>query len=221
MTHSDDDGLVVPPRLAPTQVAILPVTPKEETRSQVLEACDRLSKELNGQSIFDSAVRVELDDRDLRGGEKYWQWVKKGVPITVEIGPRDLENGTVFVGRRDLGGKREGMQRDEFVSSIGNLLSGIQKNLFDKAEAFQKEHTKVIDSKDELYEFFSPSSSSKPEIHGGFARIHWDRNTQWEEQLKNDLKVTVRCIPEGESEPGTCLFSGDSSPGRVVVAKSY
>jgi len=221
MTHSDDDGLVVPPRLAPTQVAILPVTPKEDSRAQVLEACDALARELREQYAFDLPIRVEMDDRDLRGGEKYWQWVKKGVPLTVEIGPRDLENGAVFVGRRDLGGKREGMDRAELVSSAGRLLAEMQGNLFSRARAFQEEHTREINSREELYDFFTPKNSSKPEIHGGFARIHWDRDARWEEQLKNDLKVTVRCIPEGESEPGQCPFSGQPSTGRVVVAKSY
>jgi prolyl-tRNA synthetase len=221
MTHSDDDGLIVPPRLAPTQVAILPVTPKEDSRAQVLESCETLLKEIKAECAFDLPVRAEMDDRDLRGGEKYWQWVKKGVPLTVEIGPRDLENNSVFVGRRDLGGKREGMNRKELVSSIGSILTEIQRNLFTKASSFQKEHTHEINSKDELYDFFTPQNQSKPEIHGGFAQIHWNRDTRWEEQLKNDLKVTVRCIPDGESESGDCLFSGEKSPGRVVVAKSY
>ena len=221
MTHSDDDGLIVPPRLAPTQVAILPVTPKEDSRAQVLESCETLLKEIKAECAFDLPVRAEMDDRDLRGGEKYWQWVKKGVPLTVEIGPRDLENNSVFVGRRDLGGKREGMNRKELVSSIGSILTEIQGNLFTKASSFQREHTHEINSKDELYDFFTPQNQSKPEIHGGFAQIHWNRDTRWEEQLKNDLKVTVRCIPDGESESGDCLFSGEKSPGRVVVAKSY
>ena len=221
MTHADDDGLIVPPRVAPTQVAILPVTPKEDSRSQVLEACEVLSNEINECTAFDEPVRVEIDDRDLRGGEKYWQWVKKGVPLTVEIGPRDLENGTVFVGRRDLGGKREGMKREEFISSLKDTLIAIQESLFAKAQDFQKDNTREIDKCDELYEYFTAKNSSKPEIHGGFALIHWDRNPKWEEQLKNDLKVTIRCIPEGVSVPGTCLFSGQPSPGRVVVAKSY
>ena len=105
MTHADDDGLIVPPKVAPTHIVILPVTPKEDTRPQVLEACERLAKELRDLAYAGSPVRVELDDRDLRGGEKYWQWVKKGIPLTVEIGPRDLENGTVFMGRRDHGAK--------------------------------------------------------------------------------------------------------------------
>jgi prolyl-tRNA synthetase len=221
MTHADDDGLIVPPRVAPTQVAILPVTPKEDSRPQVLEACEALSRKINECTAFDEPVRVEIDDRDLRGGEKYWQWVKKGVPLTVEIGPRDLENGTVFVGRRDLGGKREGMKCEEFISSLKDTLITIQKNLFTKAQDFQKDNTHEIDKLDELYEYFTAKNSSKPEIHGGFALIHWDRNPKWEEQLKNDLKVTIRCIPEGVFVPGTCPFSGQASPGRVVVAKSY
>jgi len=187
----------------------------------VLEACEALAHELREQYAFDLPIRVELDDRDLRGGEKYWQWVKKGIPLTVEIGPRDLENGTVFAGRRDHGGKREGIDRAELVSNAGRLLAEMQGNLFARARAFQEEHTREIDSREELYDFFTPKNSSKPEIHGGFARIHWGRDARWEEQLKNDLKVTVRCIPEGESEPGQCPFSGQPSPGRVVVAKSY
>ena len=221
MTHSDDNGLVVPPRIAPTQVAVLPVTPKEGSRSQVLEACKKLMVEIKSLLAFDLPVRVELDDRDLRGGEKYWQWVKKGVPLTVEIGPRDLENDTVFVGRRDLEGKREGMPRNEFVKNLAQTLGDIQENLFTQAKNFQKENTRDIDNKEELYQFFTPKDSSKPEIHGGFANIHWDRNPLWEEQLKNDLRVTIRCIPKGDSAPGICPFSGQPSPGRVVVAKSY
>jgi len=221
MTHSDDNGLVVPPRIAPTQVAVLPVTPKEGSRSQVLEACKKLMVEIKSLLAFDLPVRVELDDRDLRGGEKYWQWVKKGVPLTVEIGPRDLENDTVFVGRRDLEGKREGMPRNEFVKNLAQTLGDIQENLFTQAKNFQKENTRNIDNKEELYQFFTPKDSSKPEIHGGFANIHWDRNPLWEEQLKNDLRVTIRCIPKGDSAPGICPFSGQPSPGRVVVAKSY
>jgi len=221
MTHSDDNGLVVPPRIAPTQIAVLPVTPKEGSRSQVLEACKKLMGEIKSLLAFDLPVRVELDDRDLRGGEKYWQWVKKGVPLTVEIGPRDLENDTVFVGRRDLEGKREGMPRNEFVKNLAQTLGDIQENLFTQAKNFQKENTRDIDNKEELYQFFTPKDSSKPEIHGGFANIHWDRNPLWEEQLKNDLRVTIRCIPKGDSAPGICPFSGQPSPGRVVVAKSY
>jgi prolyl-tRNA synthetase len=221
MTHSDDDGFIVPPKVAPTHVVVLPVTPKEDTREQVLDACRKLAGRLGEKTFAGSTLRVELDDRDLRGGEKYWQWVKKGIPVTVEIGPRDLENGTAFVGRRDQGAKREGTDYEAFVDGIEGMLEDIQKNLFERALAFREKNTREIDSKEELYAFFTSSNLEKPEIHGGFALVHWDRDPKWEEQLKNDLKVTVRCIPDESGEEGSCVFSGNHSPGRVVLAKSY
>ncbi len=221
MTHSDDDGLVVPPQIAPCHAVILPVTPKEETRGKVLEACERLAMELRAQKFGDSRILVNLDDRDLRGGEKYWQWIKKGIPLTIEVGPRDLDSGTVFVGRRDLGAKRKSMKKDELVTKISKILGEIQKALFERALAFREEHTRKFDDIKDLYSFFTPEDLNNPSIHGGFASVHWDRDCKWEEQLKNDLKVTVRCIPDDEAEPGTCIFSGNPSPGRVVLAKSY
>ena len=221
MTHSDDDGLIVPPKVAPSQIVILPVTPKEETRGKVLEACSNLKKQLEDIQFSGAPIRVEQDDRDLRGGEKYWQWVKKGIPLTVEIGPRDLENKTVFVGRRDNGSKREGMNLEEFIAESGNILENIQQSLFRKALDFRSENSVNIDDKKELYEFFTPPSNNKAEIHGGFAYVHWDRDPQWEEEIKNQLKVTIRCIPENSEESGKCIFSGKPSTGRVVLAKSY
>jgi prolyl-tRNA synthetase len=221
MTHSDDDGLMVPPKVAPTQIVILPVTPKEESRPQVLEACRSLEKQLKSLHFSGSGIRVEIDDRDLRGGEKYWQWVKKGVPLTLEIGPRDLENKTVFVGRRDKGAKREGMNLSELIEKVPDILGNIQQSLFQRALDFREEHTKIIDDKDEFYKFFTPSGKNKSVIHGGFALVHWDRDSKWEEQIKNELKVTIRCVPEDSKEAGVCLFSGNPSPGRVVMAKSY
>jgi prolyl-tRNA synthetase len=221
MTHSDDDGLVVPPKVAPTQIVILPVTPKEDSRSKVLEACNNLLDELKEKQFSGSSIRVEIDDRDLRGGEKYWQWVKKGIPLTLEIGPRDLENSTVFMGRRDHGAKREGISIKELISNAPQILGDIQDNLYQRALDFREQNTKLIDSKDEFYDFFTPDKKNPTEIHGGFAMVHWDRDSKWEEQIKNDLKVTIRCIPQGESESGVCIFSGNPSPGRVVMAKSY
>jgi len=221
MTHADDDGLVVPPKVAPTHVVVLPVTPKEESREKVLDACRQLVERLEGKTFAGAPLRVELDDRDLRGGEKYWQWVKKGIPVTVEIGPRDLDNATVFVGRRDQGANREGNDSEAFIGGIEQMLADIQQNLFQRALSFREENTKEFDSRDELYSFFTPSNAQKPEIHGGFALVHWDRDPKWEEQLKNDLKVTVRCIPDESGDEGSCIFSGNPSPGRVVLAKSY
>ena len=221
MTHADDNGLVVPPKVAPTHIVILPVTPKEETRSQVLDSCNQLANELRSKNFSGGSIQVEIDDRDLRGGEKYWSWVKKGIPLTIEIGPRDLEKNTVFVGRRDQGAKREGVSRSSFVEKVPGILEDMQNNLLIKALAFRDQNTRDIDSKEELYAYFTPQNSSQTDIHGGFALTHWDRNPLWEEKLKNDLKVTIRCIPEEPGDPGTCIFSGNPSPGRVVLAKSY
>jgi len=219
MCHGDDDGLVVPPKVAPSQVVVLPVTPKEDSREQVLEYCRKLVEEIGSLSYAGSPVRVELDDRDLRGGEKYWQWVKKGVPVTLEVGPRDLENDAAFVGRRDVGRSgREGITREDLLGRLPDMLQDIQDKIFERALAFREENTREIDSKEDFYEFFAAADTG---AQGGFAMAHWDGDAKWEEQVKNDLKVTVRCIPQGEGEPGTCIFSGNPSPRRVVFAQAY
>jgi len=222
MAHGDDDGLVLPPRIAPTQIVILPVTPKEETRAAVLEACDRLAKQLREIRYFDLPVEVEVDRRDLGGGVKNWEWIKKGVPVRVEIGPRDLESGKVAVSRRDQPVKaKELMTMQELVSRAPEILGSIQQNLFERATKFRDEHTRIINSKKEFYGFFKPENS-KPEIHGGFALAHWSGSREVEEQIKTDLKVTIRVIPlDDSSEPGNCIFTGEPSSRRVIWAKAY
>ena len=223
MAHSDDDGLVLPPRIAPTQIVILPVTPKEETRAAVLEACDKLAKELRERRYVDLPIEVEVDRRDLGGGVKNWEWIKKGVPLRVVIGPRDLESKSLEVSRRDQPVKtKESMPMEEFVSRAPEFLMSIQNTLYERAKKFRDEHTRMIDSKKEFYDFFTAKDSAKPEIHGGFALAHWNGSREIEEQIKNDLKVTIRVIPLDESaEPGRCIFTGESSARRVVWAKSY
>ena len=117
--------------------------------------------------------------------------------------------------------KREGMAREALIEGIPSLLEEIQANLYKNALAFRESNTATLETVEELYSYFTAKNKSKPEIHGGFALVHWDRDPKWEEQLKNDLKVTVRCIPNEKSAPGTCIFSGKESPCRVVLAKSY
>jgi prolyl-tRNA synthetase len=222
MTHGDDDGLILPPRIAPTQIMILPITPKEETRARVLENCDTLALQLRGKYYADRAIEVEVDKRDIGGGVKNWEWIKKGVPIRVEIGPRDLEKNAVSVSRRDQPPtSKEAMSVQEFVARAAETLMSVQQNLYDRAAKFRDKNTRVVDSKDEFYEFFTPKTSTKPEIHGGFALAHWNGSHEVEEQIKNDLKVTIRVIPFDESEPGRCIFTGEPSARRVVWAKSY
>src|SRR6266404_5359500 len=222
MAHGDDDGLVLPPRIAPTQIVILPITPKEETRARVLEACDKLARQLRDKRYVDLALEVEIDRRDIGGGTKNWEWIKKGVPVRVEIGPRDLEKNSVEVSRRDQPMKsKESMPMEEFVKRAPEILMSIQQNLYDRAKKFQEANTRVIESKKEFYDFFTARNANKPKIHGGFALAHWNGSHEVEEQIKNDLKVTIRVIPFGDGEPGRCIFTGAPSRQRVVWAKSY
>jgi prolyl-tRNA synthetase len=208
MTHADDDGFVLPPKLAPQHVVIVPIFRTDEEKAKVLEYCRKLAAELRAQRYNDAAVRVLVDERDERGGEKVWQWVRKGVPLRVEIGPRDMDKDAVFLGRRDRAPKdKQSVARAEFVATVG-----------------AKEHTRVIDNRDEFYSFFA--SPSAPEgaptpIHAGFALTHFSGDVELEKKIKDDLSVTVRCIPLDKSEPGTCPFTGKPSAQRVVWAKAY
>ena len=223
MTHSDDDGMIMPPRVAPSHMALLPIIHNEETRAQVLEYCEKLFKRLSEISYGDNKLKVEFDTRDIHGGEKAWEWTKKGIPLVLEIGPRDMASNSVFVGRRDLGRQnRKSMPLDEFVSTALDQLEEMQKNLFDRALAFQKENSLRIDSKEDFEAYFTPRNRNKPEIHGGFAMSHWSGSADVEEEIRDKYGVSIRCIPfeTGDGE-GTCIFSGKPSKQRVVFAKAY
>jgi prolyl-tRNA synthetase len=217
MTHSDDDGLVLPPRLAPAHVVILPITNKPESRDEVLRFCHALQAELRAQRYEDRNVEVELDLRDLRGGEKNWSWVKKGVPIRLEIGPRDVAQDAVFMARRDRpSNEKQAMPRAQFVAELPKLLGEMQTALFERAKQFRANHTRDIDSKRDLYEYFKEGRED-----AGFAMAHWSGDPEIEAKLKQDLSVTLRCIPLERSAPGTCPFTGKPSAQRVVFAKAY
>jgi prolyl-tRNA synthetase len=222
MTHSDDDGLVLPPRIAPSHVVIIPVTPKEETRKQVIDYCLELKQQLQDQIYMDGPVRVEFDDRAMRGGEKAWGWIKKGIPLRVEVGPRDMEAGCVFVGRRDRAPKdKQSIPLQQFVGGIANLLDEMQAGLLAKAKAFQKEHTREITTEADFVEFFTPKNIDAPEIHGGFASMGFCCDSELEDKIAKEYKVTVRCIPNATVDDVVpCVFTG--KPGkRVIFAKSY
>ncbi len=223
MAHADDDGLVLPPRVATSHVVILPVVPKEDQRARVMEACQALAAKLREQRFHGDALRVEVDQRDLAGGQKTWDWIKKGVPIRVEIGPRDLDAGTVFVARRDHPAKqKQSHKNEEFPAIAVSILGEIQTVLYERALAFRNEHTKIIESKDEFYKWFTPKNEEKPEIHAGFALAHWNGSAELEAKIKDELKVTIRCLPfSEEGKPGTCIFTGEPSAQRVLFAKSY
>ncbi len=220
MTHSDDDGFVLPPRLAPSQVVILPIYRDDETRSAVLEYARQLKAELAAQTYAGAPMRVEIDDRDIRGGEKKWHHVKRGVPIRIEVGPKDMESGSMFVGRRDQP-KSFALPRDGAASQIAMILGEMQQGLFDRALDLRKSHTHVIQSEAEFRAFFTPKNEDNPEIHGGFALCHF-ADSEIVQPLLKELKVTIRCIPRDNNDtPGTCFLTGKPAAKQAIFAKSY
>jgi prolyl-tRNA synthetase len=214
MTHSDDDGLVLPPKIAPSHVVILPVIHKEEDRANILTYCNKLADELRSQTYHGRSVGVEVDTRELTGGEKAWSWVKKGIPVRIEIGNKDMASDSVFMGRRDKAYKeRKPVPRQEFIDNLVATLDEIQTGLLNRARQFQQDNTVTITSKEEFYEFFKGD--------GGFALAHWNGDAAIEAQIKQDLAVTIRCIPFENDGPGKCIFTGEPSKQKVIFAKAY
>jgi prolyl-tRNA synthetase len=221
MTHSDDNGLVLPPMIASSHVVLMPIVKKAEHRNSVMDYTHALARELKELGYHHRKIMVEIDDREIGG--RGWDWIKKGIPLRVEIGPKDIAQDSVFVGRRDREPKdKESVRRDVFVKTLVSTLDDIQKNLFDRASRLREENTVRIDSKDDFYAFFTPKNPKKAEIHGGFALSHWCGGQGCEEKIKEDLSVTIRCIPlAGETEAGICIACGGNSNTRVVFAKAY
>jgi prolyl-tRNA synthetase len=228
MTHSDDDGFVVPPRVAAFHIVILPITARAEDPQQVLAYCRRLRDDLHATRYGEGRVEVTIDERDIRGGEKTWSWIKKGVPIRVEVGPRDMASDSVFAARRDQPvSQKHSIPRTQFISGITQMLDAIQNTLLERARTQLRTHTRVIDTKADFYAFFTPEGGKSGEeedtrIHGGFALTHWSGDPEIEPRLKSELGVTLRCIPlEDHDGPGTCPFTGKPSTKRVIWAKAY
>ncbi|MHB1947239.1 MAG: proline--tRNA ligase [Gammaproteobacteria bacterium] len=215
MTHSDDNGLVLPPRIAPTHIVIMPVVHKEENRAEVMAYVTKLAQELRAIRYHEKNLIIEIDNREITGGEKAWSWVKKGVPMRIEVGIKECQADSVFLGRRDKEYKERGAQnRQEFLQTVTTQLDEMQTNLLARAREFQKRNTVNIDNKDAFYEFFKGD--------GGFALAHWNGDPEIEAKIKSDLNVTIRCIPRvANPEPGICIFSGEKSAQRVIFAKSY
>lgn len=222
MTHGDDDGIILPPRVASAHVVLLPIVRKEADRPEIMAYCDKVAAELRGTRYNHRPVRVEIDARDI-GGARGWEWIKKGIPIRVEIGPRDMAADSLFVGRRDRGHReRSSIPRQQFVAEIADTLEDIQVGIFNRASAFMKDHTDRIDSRKDFYDYFTPADEKNPEIHGGFSESPWCGSERCEAKIKEDLRVTVRCIPFDTGEAGgSCICCGDPARGRVVFAKAY
>jgi prolyl-tRNA synthetase len=220
MTHSDDDGLVLPPRLAPSQVVIIPIYRDDSQRDEILAYCKSLKQELSGQTYNHQKVRVDIDDRDMRGGDKKWYHVKRGVPIRIEVGPKDIANNAAFVARRDTN-QSQAMPRTDLVSGIAKLLTEIQDNLFQKALAMQKANTVEIASEKEFRSYFQPDDEQGRSKGGGFAKC-WFSSEEKVQPLLDELKVTIRCIPlDGSSGEGKCFLTGETTKTQAIFAKSY
>lgn len=220
MSHSDDDGLVLPPKLAPKHVVIMPVIKGDADREAIMNYCREIEAGLKGQTYHGSPIRVLFDDRDMRGGEKKWFHVKRGVPIRLEVGPRDMKDNKVFLSRRDTG-ENQPMDREEFLSRATEILDDIQSSLYNRALELRQQNTVDIDSAEKFREYFTPQNADKPEIHGGFAMCHWCEDPEVFKIL-DELKVTIRCIPFDEpDEPGTCIFTGKPSQKRALFGKAY
>ncbi|MBO0932650.1 proline--tRNA ligase [Fibrella aquatilis] len=208
MAHSDDDGLIIPPKLAPIQVVIVPIYRSDEQLDAVSEKVKPLMAELRK-----AGVSVKYDNSDsYKPGYKFAEYELRGVPVRLAIGARDLENGTVEMARRDLKTK-ETVPFDGLTERIVALLDDIQKTIYQKALAFREANTFVIDTFDEFKEQIEK---------GGFIMAHWDGTSETEEAIKEQTKATIRCIPfEGANDPGPCVYSGKPSAQRVVFARAY
>jgi prolyl-tRNA synthetase len=209
MAHSDDDGLVLPPKLAPIHVVIVPIFKTEEELAKIADKVQEISAALRKEGYS-----VKFDNRDThKPGFKFAEWELKGVPVRLAIGPRDMENGTVEVARRDTKEKQV-MKLDQVAAEIPKLLDDIQSNIYQRALAFKKEVTTSVDT----YEEFKKVLDEK----GGFISAHWDGTKETEAAIKEETKATIRCIPlDAKEEAGTCMYSGKPSSKRVLFARAY
>ncbi len=209
MVHSDDSGLILPPRLAPTQVVLVPIYRKEEEKTSVLETAERIRTELD-----DAGIRVELDAREgYRPGWKFHEHEVQGVPVRLALGPRDVQNASIELVRRDTGGK-ENVSQGGLTEHILATLDEVQKGLFDSALAFRESHTTRVDTYDDF--------KSVLEDKGGFILAHWDGSAETEERIKEETRATLRLVPlDQEKEAGVDPVSGEPSAGRVYYARAY
>ncbi len=208
MTHSDDNGLVLPPKLAPIQVVIIPIYKNDEQLALISEKVNPIVDELRRRGIS-----VKYDDADnKRPGFKFADYELKGVPVRLAIGARDLENGTVEVMRRDTL-EKETISIESIEDKIEKLLEDIQANIFKKAYDYREAHTTIVDSYEEFKEKIE---------EGGFILAHWDGTIETEEKIKEETKATIRCIPlDGDKTPGKCMVTGRPSAQRVIFARAY
>ena len=210
MAHSDDQGLVLPPKLAPIQVVIVPIYKGEEQLNAIRAKVNELVKPLRA-----AGISVKLDDRDTyKPGFKFAEWELKGVPVRFAIGPKDMENNSIEIARRDTGVKEVFSLEEDLLAKVQELLNDIQENIYKKAFDFRAENTRDVNTYDEF--------KSVLDNEGGFVSAHWDGTAETEDKIKEETKATIRCIPmDAKDEEGVCIYSGKPSKRRVLFAKAY
>lgn len=228
MTHSDDTGLIVPPRLAPIHVAIVPIYRSDEEKATVLEECERVFAEIKSLGY-----QVKLDDREgMKPGAKYYEWEMKGVPLRIEVGPKDVEKKSLCLVRRfvvpiegedprdERKRKKSFHPRDQLSALLPEIFEEMQGQLFERAKILRESRTRVIDTLEEFETFFNQEG-------GGFAWVHWAGDSEQEDEMAQRFETSIRCIPFPEDTPeaargeGKCILTGKPSPQRVVMAKAY
>jgi prolyl-tRNA synthetase len=223
MTHADDDGMRMPPRIAPHQIVIVPIARDDGDRAGILGYCEKLRAELVAQVYAGAPLRVKLDARDMAGADKKWEWIKKGAPLLLEIGQRDIDGGKICVSRRDqLAAGKRFVPRDEFVGGAVAELAAAQKNLFDQALAFQKART-VTDIKTRAdFEAYFKKDADNTFVGGqGFVRAKWSGDPDSLKAIE-ELGVTVRCIPfDQDGKPGVCVLTGAPATEDAIFARAY
>lgn len=223
MCHGDDDGLRLPPRIAPKHVVILPIIPKPELEDEVLTYCEEVARLLRDVHYHDKNLSVYVDKRDKRGGEKNWEWIKKGIPLRIEIGPRDKKTSSITVSRRDQDAKEKtSIPLKSFIANITSILDEMQQNYYNQAKKYFDEHLYThIENFEQLKAFFTPKNEEKPEIHGGFVIAKWCGDPETEKWL-DELKISIRCLPLKQSgTKGKCVLTGKEATLDAIFAKSY
>ena len=221
MTHSDDNGLVLPPKVAPLHIVIIPVIHDDKDAEAILAYSQALARVLQAKIYAGQAIRVKVDNKPGRTGEKLWHWIKKGVPLRIEIGAKELAAQSICLARRDSTPQdKQIIPRDELVQRISALLTDIQDKLFLRAKTFRENNTVNITTKKDFYDFFDKNNKKS----GGFAIAAWIGDTETEQALQKDLAVTARCIPLQNTQNnnlGTCIFTGKNNAPYTVFARAY
>ena len=219
MAHSDDDGLVLPPRVAPQQIVIIPVTPKEDSRDAIVAACENLASQLRDKYHEKEPLRVHVDKRDLGGGVKKWEWVKKGVPLRVEIGPRDLEEQKVCLQRRDqTPNEKSFIGQEEFLLEVTGIIEDIHTSLLDRARTFRDENITECTTLSSFEKHWEDTN-----LNPGWLITPWAGTREEEEEISKRLKITIRCLPKDKQDEtdAPCFMTGEPTKSRAIWGRSY